>query len=1680
MYEKKRLKTKIKKILKYIGFGLLGLLFLLILLIVSLRFPSVQNFVKDKVIHYLENKIHTKVQLDKVYVGFPNSIILENLYLKGQEVDTLLAVHSLEVGLNIPKLLKNTADITSIDLKGVRAHVIRNEKGDFNFQYILDAFATKEEDETDKKPFVISLDKIALTDIGVRFTDHQSQNDINVYFNTLNTTIKTFDLDLNSYGIKNLDVDGLRLKLKQDIVKEVAQKVEEKVDSLSEKKPLKIELNTIKWTNFDVDYEDENSQTHAKILFAELSAKFKNLDLDKKTYEIDQLALRKAKIDAQMFSPDQSSAAKQEVPATESAPMHVILKSLVLDEVAATYNNTAVQPTKQGLDFNHLNFSKINFELQDFEMKKDHFSGVVKKTEVLEKSGLQIDAFSTSFLYSAQEAHLKDLVLKTPKSSINDYIVLNYSSLDQLKNDIGNVAVDAQLGNSKVAFSDVLLLAPQLRNNPPFKGYAQAVLNVDSKAKGTVNDLHIEKLSLSGLDNTVVKANGHLKNMMQPDQLWFDLSVQEFTSSARTVYALVPKNTIPSTISVPPVFSVKGKAKGNAKKLVADLHLASTYGGAHVVAALDMQRKNLETYSVVADLKNLNVGQFIKNKSVGAINGHLTASGTSFDPDRADANVAGTITSAHYNGYDYKNIALNAKMKTGVFDVTAHSKDPNAALDLVAHGQLSKDQPSIKVNGEIEKLDLHRLGFLDQPLIIAGKIDADFSNMNPDALNGYLHLDDFALSDTKEILPINAFKLEAHSTADSNRISLRSQLANIDLVGKYKLTQIFGSMSETLAHYYAANKKTNTSAKKAIEPHQYFTLNAKITNDPLIQKFVPELTSFEDITLTGSYQADAQQLEIKAEIPKVVYGKNSINQAFLTVNNVEDALQYDVKVTALQSESMAIDNIGLKGNVANNIITYDLTTQDLKGVTQYEIAGQLETKDQLTLVSLNNNGLKLNYDNWTVDPENRIELSPKGILAHQFVINNSKSEIGLQSAENTPNSPLNISIKNFEIETITEMIKKDSLLAQGTINGTAQLKDLKNQMSFNSDLQIADLKVFGSAIGNLALKVNNAGNSDRLNADIGLTGNNNNVQLLGYFDTKAQAFDMQLNLGQLQMESVQGFSMNAITEAKGYISGQMNIKGTTKAPSILGKMQFNGVGFNVAQLNTTFKDMNDAIAFTPQGIELNRFKVNDADGNALTVNGKILTQTYKDFAFALKVNARDFKVVDSQKEDNKMLYGVMAVDANLNIGGNLDLPKVDGRLKITDTTDFTFVMPQTNPALEERDGIVEFVDKDQLALQNTINQDSISTSSRIKGMDVSVNIELDKEAKLSVVIDKTNGDFIKLQGEAELTGGIDPSGKTTLTGRYEVNEGAYEMSVNVIKRKFDIQKGSTITWTGEPTKADVNLTAVYKTQAAPIDLVEQQIAGKSPAQLNMYKQRMPFNTLLKMNGELLKPEITFDITTDDNNTAVSSEVLNDVNTKLAQLRNEESEMNKQVFALLLLNRFIGENPFESGAGMSAESIARQSVSKILSQQLNNIAADLISGVELNFDLESTDDYSMGEKNTRTDLNVGVSKRLFNDRLKISVGSNFGLEGEERPNEKMTNIAGNVTFDYALSKDGRYTLRAYRKDEYQVALQGQIIETGLGFVITIEYNKFKEIFENQKQNREFKRKQRNKRKDETSN
>jgi translocation and assembly module TamB len=211
--------------------------------------------------------------------------------------------------------------------------------------------------------------------------------------------------------------------------------------------------------------------------------------------------------------------------------------------------------------------------------------------------------------------------------------------------------------------------------------------------------------------------------------------------------------------------------------------------------------------------------------------------------------------------------------------------------------------------------------------------------------------------------------------------------------------------------------------------------------------------------------------------------------------------------------------------------------------------------------------------------------------------------------------------------------------------------------------------------------------------------------------------------------------------------------------------------------------------------------------------------------------------------------------------------------------------------------------------------------------------------------------------------------------------------------------------------------------------------------------------MLKLRGKLLNPEISFEIQLAPEDKGILGGA---VNQKLSQLNEDPSALNKQVFALLVLNRFIQENPFQTETG-GTESIIRSTVSKFLSSQINRLSNKVLPGVDLNFDIQSYDDYQSGQAKGRTQVEIGVKKQLFNERLSVQIGGSVDVEGARASQNSASDITGDVTVEYKLTPDGRFRMKGFRHNQYEGAIEGQLVETGAGIVFVRDFNQWKRLF-----------------------
>lgn len=142
--------------------------------------------------------------------------------------------------------------------------------------------------------------------------------------------------------------------------------------------------------------------------------------------------------------------------------------------------------------------------------------------------------------------------------------------------------------------------------------------------------------------------------------------------------------------------------------------------------------------------------------------------------------------------------------------------------------------------------------------------------------------------------------------------------------------------------------------------------------------------------------------------------------------------------------------------------------------------------------------------------------------------------------------------------------------------------------------------------------------------------------------------------------------------------------------------------------------------------------------------------------------------------------------------------------------------------------------------------------------------------------------------------------------------------------------------------------------------------------------------------------------------------------------------------LLLYNMYTGP-----GTSASAN-LNGNPLFSFLESQLNNWAANNIKGVELSFGIDQYNQTTNGATSSTMSYSYQVSKTLFNDRFKIVVGGNYTTDNNADEN-LAENLFNDISFEYFLNQKQTMVLKLFRHMGYESILEGEITETGVGFV-----------------------------------
>ncbi|TMI79565.1 MAG: hypothetical protein E6H10_15180, partial [Bacteroidetes bacterium] len=1169
-------------------------------------------------------------------------------------------------------------------------------------------------------------------------------------------------------------------------------------------------------------------------------------------------ALNRSKIAVRFGKKEQAKIVKQEakkeVQAQKQAGWDVQISRFTTNDNAIEFNDDNKPAQPYGMDYAHLNAAHLTLQADNFVMNPDSLSMHISKGTMKEKSGFELDQLSGDVLYANNQSYVRNLYVKTPGSELKRTAVLHYESLDAMTKHPEKTSVQIELVKSRIQVKDILVFAPQLRSNPALRN-PNDVWQVNIIGSGNMDQFNFESLQFAGLTNTQIDAHGSLAGLRDPKKIGGDFVINRFHSN-QTDIALFTGQSLSKQVSLPRDFTVNGRINGNSGALNAKLNISTSDGFIGVNGRFsNLTNPEATTYNGMITTTNLQIGKILRQQDmIGSLSARASFNGRGLTPNSINTKFSANIASIGYNKYQYRNVNLNGSLRKTVFDVKADIKDPNLDVDFVASGNFS-DHPAFRINGMVDSIKTLPLHLTTEPLVFRGKIDGNASNFDADNPDASILITQALFVSSGNRLSMDTIQLLSGKSDTGNYIKLTSSIVSASVTGQYRLADLGNIIQNTIQPYFTVAPASQLSN---VKPYN-FRFTADVVYNPIFSVFVPGLTDMETLHATGSFSNNGE-MTAQVTTPHVIYQGNDINKLNITANTTANGLNINGNIAHLKSgNSFDVYNVRLNATALHNNIDFSLGTDDQNAKHKYFIAGIVTQPSTGTYaIKLKPDGLLLNYQKWTVTPDNLVTISPNSIAANNFVLQNGDQRLSISSRQGQGQQPVLVSFSNFRLATITGFIKADSILADGLINGNVTLNNLTQQPSFTSDLTINNFTMRSDTVGDVAVHVASAG-SNRYNTNVTITGKGNDVALTGWFAMVGKDVDLNLDLNvrAVQLHTMEGALASAIKNASGAINGNVAIRGSLNNPSVQGTLNFDKASFALTALGSQFYLDNQKLSVTGDGFVFNNFTIKDSANNSLSLNGAIITNNFINYEFNLKVAAQNFQLLNSTKKDNPLYYGRMNVNADLAITGTEVKPAVDGKVTVNDGTALTVVVPQPEPGVQSREGIVEFVDMSNPASDTLLKRyDSLNKAS-VVGMDIALNIEVKKEAVFNIIVDEANGDFLNVQGEALLSSGIDPSGKITLVGTYTLDKGSYQLSFNLLQRKFDIGKGSTITWTGEPTTAQLNVSAVYIANTSPIDLVQDQIASSPVAIRNTYRQKLPFEVHLNLTGELMKPNVAF-------------------------------------------------------------------------------------------------------------------------------------------------------------------------------------------------------------------------------
>ncbi|WP_233267570.1 translocation/assembly module TamB [Algibacter sp. L1A34] len=1632
---------------------MLGILLFLLLLVLFIRSEWGQGIIVNKAVKYISDKTQTKVVIDKLYITFDGDILLKGLYLDDKKGDTLVYAKSLEADIPLfPIIRGNGIGLESLDLNGLRANVTRKDSiSGYNFQFLIDAFAiTDTVQKTSKentKPLELILGELNLKTINVVFNDAVLGIDSYFVFDELLLDMGETNLESMTFKANEIALKNAKIKYHQSPVVEVPNTEPTTMPILA--------LDKFTLENTYVDYQSFGDGMSASLDIADLELRMPLANLVDSDINISLFSLQDSKILFRTKAVNAVSTSNAEEIVKETKPFEwpnitFNIDALNIERNKIQYFVGDAQAEKGVFNPNAIVLESFTLKGNNIFIKDKEASATITETNFNEFSGFNLKNIGVAVKITDTELLVKDLILDTYNSSVNGNASLSYPSVSQLIAAPDTSKIDINISTFQFDVNEVFTFQPQLKENEYLKKLSKKVLIGNLNASGYLSNISIPSANVTWGKGTAISAKGTIKNATDLAEMEFNFPKLFAKTSKADILQFVNEKEL--GISLPKNVELLAEVKGSPSNMFANAKLKTTHG----VATVKGTFKNNEriAFNAVLGIDNYAMGQLLQNEQLGNLSLSINAKGAGRSTNELDAVVDATISSFAFNNYEIKDLKLNGILSNGNGTITSNYKDENINGSIEASVVLDSIATEANVKLNLIGADLQALGLMQRDVRTALILTANFKK-NRDGYNASALLENGRVVYDNKTYLVGDLNAKARVRKDSTAFSVKNRIVDFELESNTDPETFSTALQNHVSSYFYRDTIIKDTVKNAVK----LKIRGAISEAPLLKEvFLVNIEELDTVNIAVDFDENLRKLQANITAPLINYSGNKIDSLSFSMDTDKDKFIFNFGFKNIKAGPVDIQRTLITGNQVNNEL--DLGFEAFQNdSTLIQIKSQITGNRERLRFHIIPEDLVIQKKQWNTPETNEIIFNKLNddysLDFNDFNFSRNTQSVSFKDdIASISKEHIAVNFQDFKLSEFLNYLNPEEKFAKGKLSGNFIVEDPFGATGIIADLTIKQLNLLDVEMGTLTLDAKSLGGS-AYNFNAAIKGAEVDLDLIG--DYKASKEDAELNLdlalNRINMKALEGFSLGELTKTSGTLRGNFNVEGTLAAPKYDGEITFDNAALTVKKLNAPFKLINESIVINNEGLRMDTFTVRDAKNNTFMVNGEVGTERFLNPTFNLEVKADNFQMLNASKKDNELVYGQATINADITIKGDLQIPKVNVTASIDENTDITYVLPSTAVNLESREGVVIFVNRKNPDAILTRTQEETAT---VSGFDIAAKIKVGKNAKVNIIIDENTGDNFQVYGDGDFDFRINPNGNMTLSGIYTAAGGHYEMNLyNLVNRKFELVSGSKITWSGDPFDADLDVKALYNVDASASSLMASVTSGSDPSVSQRFKQVLPFEVYLNIDGELTAPVINFNLDMpEDEQGAISGLVYG----KVQELNSDEAELNKQIFSLLVLNRFYPEAGSDGSNGGVA-SIARDNINDALADQLNVFSDKLLgdTGLELDFGLDSYTDYQGDSPEERTQLDIAAQKKLFDDRLIVRVGSAVDLEGSSSSTET-TPLVGNVSLEYLLTENGRYRLKGFRRNEYENVIDGQTIVSGIALIFTQEFNQFKDLWD----------------------